>query len=89
MVVLPSRRFPGHVEESFQPVRQHDGQREEQDGGDEQELCESDVSSSHRWRRRRAVINRACLCVSGERVPGSKHALVQLFVDHDLFKGRK
>lgn len=88
MVVLPSRRFPGHVEESFQPVRQHDGQREEQGGGDEQELCESDVASSlRRWRR--AVINRVRLCVSGERVPGSKHALVQLFVDHDLFEGRK
>lgn len=44
MVVLSSRRFLGHGEESFQPVRQHDGQREKQDGRDEQELCESSVS---------------------------------------------
>lgn len=87
MVVLSSRRFLGRSEESFQPIRQHDGQREKQDGGDEQELCESDVSVAQ-TAARRAVLNPPVLCVSGERVPGFKHALLQLFIDHDLFKGR-
>lgn len=41
-------RFLGHGEEPFQPVRQHDGQREKPDGGDEQELCESVASFFHR-----------------------------------------
>lgn len=59
MVVLSSHPFLGHSEESFQPVRQHDGQREKQDGGDEQELCESDVSFAQ-TAARRAVLNPAC-----------------------------
>lgn len=59
MVVLSSHRFLGHIEESFQPVRQHDGQREKQDGRDEQELCESHVSFP-RTAARRAVSNPAC-----------------------------
>lgn len=37
----------------------------------------------------RASLNPACLCVSGEPAPGFKHALLQLFLRRDLFKGRK
>lgn len=77
--------FLGHGGEPFQPVRQHDGQREEQDGGDEQELCESDAYVRPQRARGGDAKNRSC--VSGERVPGLQRALVQLFVDHDVFEG--
>lgn len=38
---FPLRCFPGRGQEPFQPAGRHDGQREEQDGGEELELCES------------------------------------------------
>ena len=82
-------RFLGHAEEPFQPVRQHGGQREKQDGGDEQELCKSIVSFSHRLWPPAPPPTLLCLCVSGERVPGFQHSLLQLFVHHDVFKGRR
>lgn len=66
---LPFRCCLGIGEESFRPVRQRDGQREKQDGGDEQELCESTVPSFPQAGLIPGPFNPACLCLFRRTCP--------------------
>lgn len=87
----------GHDVEPFWHVRQHDVQHEKQDAGDASKLCEFTlvmISFSISFvllLSQTVVAPKPCVfvCVSGEHVHRFKHPLIQLLINHDIFKGWK